>query len=191
METFALEWFDRRDHVLALYQTLLDARRRKLSLLAASPATHFVVEANVTFDIVGPGRFREYYIPAIEEACEVLQASGKLTGAHLDSNNRKWASLIAHTTVDFIESFTPPPDCDMSISAAREAWPDKTLYCNFPSSIHHAGPEAVRARAGELLVEAAPGSGFLLGVLENVPRTDTMVSLAQAIWEHGETPIRS
>jgi hypothetical protein len=191
VETFALEWFDRRDHVLALYKALLDARRQKLPMLAASPATHFVVEANVTFDIVGPQRFKEFYLPAIEEACDVLHASGKLAGAHLDSNNRRWASLVAPTSIDFIESFTPPPDCDMSISAAREAWPNKTLYCNFPSSAHHAGPEAVRLQAKDLLAEAAPGAGFLLGVLENVPRSDTMVTLVEAIWEHGKTPLRS
>jgi hypothetical protein len=190
VETFALEWFDRRDHVVALYNALLEARRRRLPLLADSPALYFVVEANVTFDIVGPKRFREFYIPAVEEACEVLHAAGKLTGAHLDSNNRRFASLVAELPVDFIESFTPPPDCDMTISEARVAWPGKVLYCNFPSSVHHGGPEAVRALTRSLLAEAAPGAGFLLGVLENVPRTDTMVTLAQAVWEFGQTPIQ-
>lgn len=191
VETFALEWFDHRDHLMALYDAMLDARRRKLPLLAASPAPYFIVEANVTFDIVGPQRFKEFYVPALEEACDVLHASGKLAGAHLDSNNRRWASLVAQTSVDFIESFTPPPDCDMTISQAREAWPDKALYCNFPSSVHHRGPEAVRATAKELLTEAAPGAGFLLGVLENVPRNDTMVTLTQAVWDYGKTPIPS
>lgn len=189
VETFATEWFDRRDHVMALYNALLDARRRRLPILAESPAQFFVVEANVAFDIVGPKRFRELYIPPIEEACEVLHASGKLAGAHLDSNNRGLAPLVAQTRVDFIESFTPPPDCDMSISEAREAWPGKTLYCNFPSSVHHGGPSVVRAKVQELMAEAAPGSGFLLGVLENVPRNDTLVPLSKAIWDFGKTPI--
>ena len=189
VETFALEWFDRRDHVVALYQALLEARRRKLPLLAASPAPYFIIEANVTFDIVGPKRFREFYMPAVQEACEVLHAAGKLTGAHLDSNNKRFASLVAELPVDYIESFTPPPDCDLAIREARALWPGKALYCNFPSSLHHGGPAAVRSHAQALMAEAAPGAGFLLGVLENVPRNDTMVTLAQAIWEFGRTPI--
>jgi hypothetical protein len=49
----------------------------------------------------------------------------------------------------------------------------------------------VRLQAKDLLAEAAPGAGFLLGVLENVPRSDTMVTLVEAIWEHGKTPLRS
>ena len=189
VETFALEWFDHRDHVVALYDALLAARRRRLPLLAASPAPYLIIEANVTFDVVGPERFRRFYMPAIEEACAVLHASGKLAGAHLDSNNRALAPLVAQTPIDFVESFTPPPDCDLTISEARALWPGKALYCNFPSSVHHGGPEVVRRHAQALLAEAAPGAGFLLGVLEDVPRQDTLVPLAEAIWEFGRTPI--
>jgi hypothetical protein len=191
VETFALEWFDHRDHLVALYDALLAARRRRLPLLAASPAQYFIVAANVTFDIVGPDRFRRFYMPAIEEACGLLHAAGKLAGAHLDSNNRALAPLVAQTSVDFIESFTPPPDCDLTIREARALWPGKALYCNFPSSVHHSGPAAVRSHAQAMLAEAAPGAGFLLGVLENVPRHDTMVTLAEAIWEFGRTPIEA
>jgi hypothetical protein len=39
------------------------------------------------------------------------------------------------------------------------------------------------------MAEAAPGAGFLLGLLENVPRNDTLVPLSESIWDFGETPI--
>ena len=189
VETFALEWFDNRDHVIALYDALLRARRRVLPVLAASPALFFIVEANVSFEIVGEPRFRRYYLPAIVEACDALHGAGKLTGAHLDANNRALAPLVAPTSLDFIESFTPPPDCDLSVKEARQAWPGKGIVCNFPSSVHHGGPETVQALARQLLSEAAPGNGFAMGVLENIPRNDTMVPLARAIWDHGKTPL--
>ena len=188
--TFALEWFDHRDYVIALYEALLDARRRVLPILADSPASYFIVEANVAYEIVGGQRFRQFYLPAIEEACEVLHAAGKLAGAHLDANNRELAPLIAGTTLDFIESFTPPPDCDLSISEARLVWPNKALCCNFPSSVHHGGPEVVRNLVRQLLAEAAPGAGFSLGIIENVPRNDTIATVIQTIWECGKTPIQ-
>jgi len=190
VEAFALEWFDRRDHVIALYEALLDARRRVLPILADSPALFFIVEANVAFEIVGEQRFRQWYLPAIEEACEVLHAAGKLTGAHLDADNRRLAPLIAGTSLDFIESLTPPPDCDLSISEARRAWPAKALCCNFPSSLHHDGPEVVRRMVRQLLAEAAPGAGFSLGVIENVPGNDTIATVVEAVWEYGKTPIQ-
>jgi hypothetical protein len=189
VETFALEWFDHRDHVIAVYDALLRARRRVFPILAASPALFFIVEGNVSFEIVGGPRFRKYYLPAIVEACDVLHAAGKLTGAHLDANNRALAPLVAGTTLDFIESHTPPPDCDLSVAEARRIWPGKGIVCNFPSSVHHCGPEAVRQLARRLLLEAAPGNGFAMGVVENIPRNDAMVPLVQTIWDHGKTPI--
>ena len=130
----------------------------------------------------------DYYIPAIEEACDLLHASGKLAGAHLDGNNRLLAPLIAQTSLDFIESFTPPPDCDMGIGDARLKWPGKALYCNFPSSVHLSGKHAVRAKTKELIEEAGTGGGFLLGVLEDIPDTDTLSTLAEAVWEFGKLP---
>ncbi|MBI2941827.1 MAG: hypothetical protein HYY04_15455 [Chloroflexi bacterium] len=186
---FAEEWADRRDSVLALYRALLKARRRSLTLVVESPARHVVIEANVSFEIVGHERFRRYYLPPIEEACELLHAKGKLAGAHLDANNRQLAPLVARTSVDFIESFTPPPDCDLSVAEARQIWPGKALYVNFPSSVHLAGPGAVGELARELLAQAAPGDGFILGVLENVPRTDTLLPLAECIRDAGRIPI--
>jgi hypothetical protein len=189
VETFAEEWFDHRDHVVALYNALLDARRRRLLLLAQSPASYVVVEANIAAQIVGTQRFEEYYMPAIEEACQILHAAGKLAGAHLDGDNRVLAPLVARTSVDFVESFTPPPDCDLSVREARLLWPGKALYCNFPSSVHLGGVSAVYARAKEILREAAPGNGFLLGVLEDVPHNGTLLPLAQAVWDLGPAPI--
>ena len=189
VEAFALEWYDHRDHLLALYQALLASRRRRLPLLAASPAPFFVVEANIAFDIVGRERFRQLCLPAIEEACDLLHAAGKLAGAHLDGRNRSLAPQVAQTGIDFVESFTPPPDCDLPLSQARRLWPGKALCCHFPSSVHLAGPEAVRARVRELMVEAAPGAGFLLGAMEDVPRPDVLRPLAQAIWELGKLPL--
>jgi len=189
VENFAMEWFDHRDHVLAVYNALLAARRNRLPILAESPAQHFVVGANISMEVVGTERFEQYYVPVMEEACEVLHARGKLVGAHLDANNRQLASLIAQTSLDYIESFTPPPDCDLSVAEARRVWPGKALYVNFPSSVHLAGVDAVRARARELMAEAAPGAGFTLGVLENVPHNDTLVPLAQCVRDLGVTPI--
>jgi hypothetical protein len=189
VETFSLEWFDNRDHVIAVYDALLRARRRALPILAASPALFFIVEANVAYEIVGEPRFRRYYLPAIVEACDALHAAGKLTGAHLDANNRALAPLVAGTSLDFIESFTPPPDCDLTVKEARQVWPGKGIVCNFPSSVHHGGPETVCELARRLLMEAAPGNGFAMGVLENIPRNDSMVPLTQTIWDYGRTPI--
>jgi len=113
-----------------------------------------------------------------------LHAAGKYAGAHLDGNNRLIATDVAGTALDFIESFTPPPDCDMTLADARRAWPKKTLMVNLASSLHLQGPAAIRAHARGLIEEGAgDGRRFMVGVIEDVPNRglETLVPLAEEI----------
>jgi len=162
-----------------------------LSIVTRSPAEFVVIEGNIITDVVGPGRFEKNHLPYIEQGCRILHDSGKLASAHFDDNNRAMTVHIARTSLDIIESFTPPPDCDLGLAEALKAWPDKTVQINFPSSVHLQGAEAVIDTAKKLLAEAAPGIRFIVGVSEDISSggVDTLVPLAKAVYEYGKTPI--
>jgi hypothetical protein len=193
VEVFCVEWADRRVRLLNLCEVIAEDRRKRLDLVAASPARFAIIEGNVITEVTGPECFEKYHIPYIEEACELLHKNGKWAGAHLDANNKLLADTIVGTSLDLIESFTPPPDCNLPLPEARRLWPDKTIQINFPSSMHLAGPEAVRNRVAEILKEAAPGRRFIVGVSEDVSErgVNTLVPLAKAIYDNGKTPIQS
>ena len=178
IETLAYEWNDNRGMILELYRLLLENRRRRLEIVAKSPAEFVVIDGNIEMSVVGPERFQEYYVPVIEEASELLHANGKKTGLHLDSNNRLFLEPVSRLSVDFIESFTPPPDCDITVKEALEAWPDKILLLNFPSSVHLSGVDAVVDLAERLLAEG--GDRIAMGFHENVPKFDAVVPLVEA-----------
>lgn len=185
LATFALEWHERRGRVLELYRALAANQRKRLAILADSPAQYAVVEGNVDFSVVGAERFKEHYAPAIRSACELMHARGKIAGAHLDGNNARWAELVAPLPLDLIESFTPPPDCDMPLADALRLWPGKVLMVHFPSSIHLAGPDAVRAEARRLLAEHAGCRRIILGEMEDVPCNDALPILAETVRDFG------
>jgi hypothetical protein len=193
VEAFCIEWADRRDRLLNLCETIAGDRRERLDLVAASPAGFAIIEGNVITEVTGPERFEKYNIPYIEEACGLLHKNGKWAGAHLDANNKLLANSIAGTSLDLIESFTPPPDCNLPLPQARRLWPEKTIQINFPSSVHLAGPKAVRNRAAGILKEAAPGRRFIVGVSEDISErgVDTLVPLAQAVYDNGKTRIQT
>lgn len=193
VQKFCIEWVDRRDRLLALCDVIADDRRKRLKLVADSPARFAVIEGNVIASVIGPERFEKYHIPYIEEACELLHGRGKWAGAHLDDNNKTIAPLVAKTSLDMIESFTPPPDCNLSLAEARRVWPEKTIQINFPSSIHLRGPAQVQKAAVEILHQAAPGNRFIIGVSEDISErgVNTLVPLAKAVYENGQTPIRA
>ena len=195
VEQFCYEWADNRDRVRRLVDLMTVTLDSRVRLMAESPARLCVIDGNTQVSIMGLDLYREFYLPHIRRSCDVLHAAGKLAGAHLDGNNRQIAADVAGTALDFIESFTPPPDCDLPLAEARRAWPDKTLMVHLPSSLHLGGGEAVRRHARALLAEGAgDGRRFAMGVIEDVPNhgLDTLVPLAEevAAWPIGErTPV--
>ncbi|UCE05362.1 MAG: hypothetical protein JSW07_17365, partial [bacterium] len=191
IENFSIEWAENRDWVLHLCDVLKADWRKRIELTAMSPAKYAVIEGNTQINVVGTERFLKFYFPNIEEACEILHARGILAGAHLDGNNKQLAPLIVKTSLDFIESFTPPPDCDLSVKEARQIWPGKTLLLHFPSSVHIFGVKAMEEQVIEIFKQAAPGDRFAIGVSEDIPNRgiDTLIPLFRFVKENGKLPL--
>ncbi|HIE03217.1 MAG TPA: hypothetical protein EYP61_00500 [Candidatus Latescibacteria bacterium] len=182
-----MEWAERRDEVLKLYHALADRQRRIFPIIARSPALAVNYGGNETPEVMGPPRFREYVIPLYNEAAEVLHRHGKLLGAHLDGNNRAWAQDIAKSGLDYIEAFTPAPDTDMSLREALDAWPDKVLWINFPSSVHLSPVDEVERTAAEL-IGTAPKDRFIMGITEDIPEDrwqENLLAISRAINQGG------
>jgi len=77
--------------------------------------------------------------------------------------------VVRESHLDFVEAFTPPPDCNVSVAEARAAWPEKRLWTNFPSSVHLQSEETIREATLEIVKQAGDRKGFLMGVTEDVP----------------------
>lgn len=192
VETFAVEWAERRDEVMKLYDALVENLRRIYPLAANSPALAFNYGGNETGDVMGRERFAQYVIPHYAEAAEALHKKGKLLGSHLDGNNRVWADLVAGSALDYVEAFTPD-DTDMSLADARRAWPGKVLWINFPSSLHLQPIAGIEATTRRLLQEAAPGDRFLMGITEDVPEDRwraNFLAISHVLDQDGRLPLR-
>jgi len=169
MQTFCMEWMDRRDEVLKLYEAIVQKRREVYPLVARSPAWIANYGGNVPPEIVSPQMFEEYYLPHYNEAAEVMHAHGKLIGCHFDANCRQLADGIARTKLDYIEAFTPAPSTDMTLAEARRAWPGKVLWINFPSVLHLKSDPEVEAATVALLEELDSIDGLIMSITEDIP----------------------
>jgi hypothetical protein len=167
--TFCIEWMDRRGEVLKLYEAIVENRRKIYPIVAQSPALHANYGGNVVPEIIGPVNFQRYYVPHYNEAAEILHRHGKLIGCHFDANCRALADMIAETDLDYIEAFTPAPDTDMTLGEARQAWPDKAIWINFPSSAHLRSGATVAQITIDLLNEVSTVDGLIFGITEDMP----------------------
>ena len=168
-EVFGMEWHDNQDEVIKLYEAIVEQHRTIYSICAKSPGLAFNYGGNVVPEIIGGERFAKYYIPHYNEAAEVLHAKGKLLGVHFDANCKLFAPYIARSKIDYIEAFTPAPDTDMTLAEARDLWPDKVLWINFPSSVHLETHEVIAQTARDLIRQARYPEKFIMGITEDIP----------------------
>ena len=194
LETFCLELADNPDRVMGLIEALNELHREIYKIAARSPAEIVQSGGNYSPEVLGKARFEEFIAPHWRELCDLLHEENKLVGCHLDANNRLWAREVGESPLDWIEAFTPAPDTDMTLAEARQAWPGKTFFMNFPSSVHLAEPEVIRTTTAQLLQEAAPGERFIIGITENVPDNRWQISfpiILDTCNEYGRLPIVS
>ncbi len=169
MATFCIEWMDHRDEILAIYRAIVEKHRELYPLIAASPCLHANYGGNVVPQIISPELYRQYYLPHYQEAAEVMHRHGKLIGSHYDANCGSLRTVIAESALDYIEAFTPAPDTDMTLGEARQAWPDKVIWMNFPSSVHLKSDAEVTRATLDLLNQVPDTRGILMGITEDIP----------------------
>ena len=168
-EQFCYELADNEDAVMDLYDALVQSHQGMYEVLAESPAQYVLYGGNIVPVMLGPHRIRDYVVPCWQALADRLHEKGKKLGSHLDADNRLILDLVAESPLDFIEAFTPPPDCGVSVTEARERWPDKVLWINFPSSVHLATEDRIQQTTRDILAQAGDRRGFLMGVTEDVP----------------------
>jgi hypothetical protein len=167
VNNFCMEWMENRDEILKLYSALNEMRRRIYGIVANGPLDLSNYGGNVVPQIIGPEVFRQYYIPAYNEAAEILHKRKKLIGCHFDADNTLIMDDIAKSELDYIEAY----DAGMgpSIGEARSKWPDKVLWVNWPSSWHLKEEDEIPGLTGRLIKETGSQDKFIIGITEDVP----------------------
>lgn len=169
VETFAIEWAERRDEIEKLCDAITENLRKIFPIVAKSPALHANFGGNETGNVMGRERFAKYVIPLYNEAGEIFKKHGKYLGAHLDGNNKVWADLVAGCALDYVEAFSPSPDTDMTLSEAFNLWEGKLLWINFPSSLHLKTHQEIEATTRQMIEESLPDKRFIIGITEDIP----------------------
>ena len=193
LETFSIEWAERRERVIALHDAMAENEREIFSIAARSPVKIVQSGGNYSPEVLGKERFMDFVLPHWEEAASILHEGGKMLGCHLDANNKLWAKEVGSSGLDWIEAFTPVPDTDMTVAEAREMWPGKVMFMNFPSSVHLESASVIEETTKQILKEAAPGDRFIVGITENVPENrwrESFYTILKTLNKYGKLPIR-
>lgn len=193
VETFAVEWAERQDEIEKLYHAMRENLRKIYPIVAQSPALHANYGGNETGDVMGRKRFEKYVVPLYNEAAEVFHKYGKLVGSHLDGNNKVWADLVAESGLDYVEAFTPAPDCDMTMEDAFQAWPGKVLWINYPSSVHLSKIPEIEETTRQIIRASAPDRPLIIGITEDMPEDrwkQNLLAISRVVNTDGVYPLK-
>jgi hypothetical protein len=160
---------DDRDKLDRMISAMTLSQVECWKIMARSDAEFVWAPDNVTADILGPELFRRYAQPYYEALAEVLHPHHKRIIAHFDGHLAALAELVAETPIDVMESFTPPPNGNLALGEAWEAWAPKVLWVNYPPSGHLNEPEQIKQRMVQLVREVPEWRRLAFEISENVP----------------------
>ena len=126
LETFSIEWAERRERVIALHDVMAENQREIYSIVAKSPAEVVQCGGNYAPEVLGKERFVDYVLPHWEEVTSILHEGGKLVGCHLDADNKLWAKEVGDSGLDWIgfnstlvrlkANYPPSPHKELQVS---------------------------------------------------------------------------
>ena len=139
----------------------------KIREAAKTPARYLKLWENLSIDTLGLRAFREHVVPLYRRIVDILEPAGKRLLVHYDGKLRVIAGEIASVPLD-IDSFTPPPEGDMTVAEARAAWPDKFLWLHPPLGWYRLPREQLVERIRQMTSDAGPRR-YCLMISEELP----------------------
>lgn len=186
LENFSMHVLMYEEEVRGLYEAMLNNFRKSVEIVAQGEPRYVESYENFTSETLGPDRYRDFLLPVYRECFPILEEAGKIVGVHYDGRIASCKGLVAQAPIDVIESFTTPPEGDMSLAEAREAWPGKRIWCNINVSDYALPPAELRRRVLHAVQEgAADGRGLAFEVSEHLPRNwrESMPVVLEALRE--------
>ena len=194
MKRMALEFYRNRERLEGLIEILAEKKREICRVIADSPAKIVLLGDNIDEVLIGRRFFEKYCLPYYQEYTEILHEKGKIVGSHMDGRLKNLKDLIKDSGLDFIHGFTPPPVGNLSVKDAREIWGGNiAIWLNIPETTFYYETEVLESFVKNLLEEAAPGDGFMLGITETVPpnrRNIAYMTVMNTVLKYGKYPIR-
>ncbi len=163
-----VDFAEEPDEFLEFLELQLILHRKIAEIVRECPAPYIDVMDHIT-DIISPRYYKKFCLPIYQIYKDALKGTGKKLGAHMDGRFGHLKKEIAEAPLDVMESFTVPPVGDVSLTEARELWPDKTLFINCPPHLNWAEPDEARSGYEAIAEEWNSKKGLLIEHSEEIP----------------------
>jgi len=167
---FSYDVADRLPELLDLLDLMTDLKLREFRIAVHSPARQIKLWENLSIETMGPRMFRRYLVPVYRQIFDILDGTDKRLQVHYDGKLRVIADDIRALPFDGLDSFTPPPEGDMTTAEARQQWPDKFLWLHPTLDWYSRPPEELAHNIRAMAAAAGrPAGRYCLMLSEEIP----------------------
>lgn len=152
LDAAIFHWMDGVDGFLEFVDIHKRFHAVAAEMAAESPSKHIMSIENMT-NTISPKLYEEFCLPIYKLYGDAFRGSDHVFAVHIDGLMGHLREQIKESAIDVVDSFSPPPSGDLSLSEAREAWPDKTIWLNLPTHLAFVEGDALRSAYEELIDE--------------------------------------
>lgn len=152
VEQTVVDLMDRTEGFLQFLELQFSFHKQAAEITAGCPSDQVNIIDNIT-NIISPRYYREFCLPVYQIYADAFAGTNKKIAVHFDGLFGHLKKEITDSPIDIIDSFTMPPTGNVSLTEARQLWPDKIPYVNLPPHLAHASDEDIRQGYSDILSE--------------------------------------
>lgn len=168
LERFSMDLADELPELIDLLEVMNTIKLEEIRQAVKTPATQIKLWENLSIETLGPSYYRQHLVPLYEKILTITREAGKTLLVHYDGKLKAIAEDVAALDIGGIDSFTEPPEGDMSVALARQTWPDKFLWINPSLSLYRMDRQELTDNIIRIAQQAGP-TRFCLMISEEVP----------------------
>lgn len=168
LERFSIDLATGAPELFELIELMNDLTYQEFEAITDTPTQHIKLWENLSIETMGPVLYRKHLVPVYQRIFDIIRESGQQLHVHYDGNLRVIADQIRDLSFDGIDSFTEPPEGDITTAEARQYWPDKFLWLHPNLGWYQLSEKQLTDNIKRMCHDAGP-SRYCLMISEEVP----------------------
>ncbi len=169
LEQFSVDLAYEQPEMLELLEIMNEIKLEEIRQAVKTPAVQIKLWENLSIETLGPLNYRRHLVPLYRQILDIMSSAGKRLQVHYDGQSKIISQDIAALDFDGIDSFTEPPEGDMSTREARAVWPDKFIWQNINLNWYEMSSEKLKYNMLRVINEAEHKRHCLM-ISEEVPQ---------------------
>ena len=189
MENFHYLFFDYRKKTLELINSIFEKFTQCYGIYVKTGIPAIVIPEDASTTLYSPAFFDEYLSPVINEYCRIISSKDKISVIHACGHLDGLKESFSRIDVNCIESVSPPPTGNVSISEFKKALPGVCIMGGIPANCYLKELDDFKKYVSELILENKDRGNFILSSGDSVPadaKIENIRSIPDLIEKHGK-----